>query len=287
MNINQVQAANQSVEDFQLITKFTLRVSAEKLNVKESPNSSSKTIGKVFKGNFVISDRLPAGGWMAIKYGDKDGFVETAGIDFYTPFIYKVAKDQKGIIIKEKPDSNSETLIIVKKGLVIEDYGEIKNGYSYIRYDNYIGFTKTNTLIKPKTALKYVDNSKDIVYYYDTIDSKDAWGLISTNQKVLVYSTVNGKAFIDEYPDDDEIEGYYIDSKYLVDKKPSTKNTEVVKKSSNTTTKSTSNTTNKRSNSHYKNCTELKKDFPNGVRRGHWAYAEKHDRDKDGWACES
>ncbi|WP_080647761.1 excalibur calcium-binding domain-containing protein [Lysinibacillus sphaericus] len=36
----------------------------------------------------------------------------------------------------------------------------------------------------------------------------------------------------------------------------------------------------------YKNCTELKKDFPNGVNKGHWAYESKHDRDSDGWACE-
>ena len=36
----------------------------------------------------------------------------------------------------------------------------------------------------------------------------------------------------------------------------------------------------------YKNCTELKKDFPNGVKSGHWAYQSKMDRDGDGHACE-
>ncbi len=36
----------------------------------------------------------------------------------------------------------------------------------------------------------------------------------------------------------------------------------------------------------FKNCTELRKVYPNGVASDHPAYASKHDRDKDGWACE-
>ncbi|MBN8193367.1 thermonuclease family protein [Bacillus sp. NTK074B] len=36
----------------------------------------------------------------------------------------------------------------------------------------------------------------------------------------------------------------------------------------------------------YQNCTELRKVYPDGVASDHPAYAKKHDRDKDGWACE-
>lgn len=36
----------------------------------------------------------------------------------------------------------------------------------------------------------------------------------------------------------------------------------------------------------FKNCTELRKKYPNGVASHHPAYASKHDRDKDNWACE-
>lgn len=36
----------------------------------------------------------------------------------------------------------------------------------------------------------------------------------------------------------------------------------------------------------YKNCTLLREVYPDGVPQGHPAYASKHDRDKDGWACE-
>lgn len=36
----------------------------------------------------------------------------------------------------------------------------------------------------------------------------------------------------------------------------------------------------------YKNCTELRKIYPDGIGSNHPAYESKHDRDGDGWACE-
>lgn len=36
----------------------------------------------------------------------------------------------------------------------------------------------------------------------------------------------------------------------------------------------------------FANCTAMRVYYPYGVRLGHPAYAEKHDRDNDGWACE-
>ncbi|MHD0398747.1 thermonuclease family protein [Staphylococcus simulans] len=36
----------------------------------------------------------------------------------------------------------------------------------------------------------------------------------------------------------------------------------------------------------YANCTELRKDYPEGVSKDHPAYRSKMDGDKDGWACE-
>jgi len=37
----------------------------------------------------------------------------------------------------------------------------------------------------------------------------------------------------------------------------------------------------------FKNCTELRQKYPNGVKKGHPAYLEKMDGNKDGFACES
>ncbi|MDV6378055.1 thermonuclease family protein [Sporosarcina sp. GW1-11] len=36
----------------------------------------------------------------------------------------------------------------------------------------------------------------------------------------------------------------------------------------------------------FKNCAELREKYPEGVKKGHPAYAEHMDRNRDGWACE-
>lgn len=61
------------------------------------------------------------------------------------------------------------------------------------------------------------------------------------------------------------------------------------KASANQTTtapKGSSATVNPKAPTSFQNCTELRVYYPKGVAQGHPAYASKHDRDKDGWACE-
>ncbi|WP_412729413.1 excalibur calcium-binding domain-containing protein [Cytobacillus praedii] len=43
---------------------------------------------------------------------------------------------------------------------------------------------------------------------------------------------------------------------------------------------------NSNNNEVFRNCTELREVYPEGVAEGHTAYATKLDREKDGWACE-
>ena len=70
------------------------------------------------------------------------------------------------------------------------------------------------------------------------------------------------------------------DTKPAATKRTETKKPTVTKK---TETKKPTVTQKKES---YKNCTELRKVYPKGVGKDHPAYESKHDRDKDGWACE-
>ncbi|WP_259337322.1 thermonuclease family protein [Staphylococcus succinus] len=53
----------------------------------------------------------------------------------------------------------------------------------------------------------------------------------------------------------------------------------------NDSTNDVSNSTEQNSKS-FPNCTALREVYPNGVPQGHSAYEPKHDRDKDGYACE-
>lgn len=54
----------------------------------------------------------------------------------------------------------------------------------------------------------------------------------------------------------------------------------------NTTTTAATTTATAATAENFKNCTELRKVYPDGVREGHRAYNPKMDRDKDGYACE-
>jgi micrococcal nuclease len=56
--------------------------------------------------------------------------------------------------------------------------------------------------------------------------------------------------------------------------------------SNNSNSSSGSSATSSGGTEYFKNCTELRKKYPEGVPSDHPAYASKHDRDKDGWACE-
>ena len=62
------------------------------------------------------------------------------------------------------------------------------------------------------------------------------------------------------------------------------------KSSSSSSSKSSSNQSSSSSSGgskeNFKNCTELRKVYPDGVPKGHPAYQGKMDRDKDDWACE-
>lgn len=55
---------------------------------------------------------------------------------------------------------------------------------------------------------------------------------------------------------------------------------------SNTQTKQQKPTPQPTQTKSFKNCTELRKVYPDGVDSKHPAYDKKHDGDKDGWACE-
>ncbi|MFC0270634.1 thermonuclease family protein [Metabacillus herbersteinensis] len=66
--------------------------------------------------------------------------------------------------------------------------------------------------------------------------------------------------------------------------------TKLVDSSNNSSSSSDSNsdstTTSSKTYVFYKNCTALREVYPDGVPSWHPAYASKHDRDKDNWACE-
>ncbi|MGE7840477.1 excalibur calcium-binding domain-containing protein [Lysinibacillus sp. NPDC093712] len=275
LNEEKVYALNQTLEDFDDGgIKYTVKISKSGAIVKEFPSVSSKTIGNIKGGEFVISNHMAEDGWMPIIYNGQYGFVDVSQIEFDLPYKISIVSSKSGVVVKEKATVDSNTVGTLSNGIIMDNYGEVGNGYSYVRYGNTIGYVKTSFLTNPKPVVKYISSSTEYIESY-LIASKvfGSAGLIQNGTKVYLYGSVAGWSYIDEYPDDGEVRGIYVESKYLVDKIESNTNLQNKK-------------TNSSNSGSYKNCTELKKDFPNGVKKGHWAYERKHDRDSDGWACE-
>ncbi|MFD4707448.1 excalibur calcium-binding domain-containing protein [Gottfriedia sp. NPDC058432] len=57
--------------------------------------------------------------------------------------------------------------------------------------------------------------------------------------------------------------------------------------SKNKTNQTKTNNSSKNNKQYFKNCTDLRKIYPNGVPKGNKAYQAQLDRDHDNYACET
>lgn len=163
----------------------------------------------------------------------------------------------------------------------------------------YIDTPESTNRIQPygKTASNYtctsLKHAKKIQVQYDG-PKKDKYG------RTLVWVWVDGKLLQKKLIDKGYVKGFYDYGTYSYEKtlrnaqvnakkkrvgiwsNPKKNLASSVAKPSKKPAKkpAVSNKTN------FKNCTELRKYYPNGVAKGHKAYQAKMDRDKDGYACE-
>ena len=200
-----------------------------------------------------------------------DGYISDAVLDD-APYTIKIASSKSGLVVKETPSLKGKTVATLQHKMVVRDFGTARDGWSFVQYGNVIGYAATNFMSKSQPITKYVVSSSLIVRNIASPSGIQV-GELSKNEQVAVHSTIAGWSYVTT----SAYEGYVVDS-YLSSKNPST----------TTTNKpgGSSNVHHSNSNKTYKNCTELRKDYPNGVGSDHPAYQSKHDRDKDGWACE-
>ncbi|AVK86992.1 hypothetical protein C3943_13230 [Lysinibacillus sp. B2A1] len=174
------------------------------------------------------------------------------------------------------PSLKAKTVATLQNKMVVKDFGTVGDGWSFVQYGNVIGYAATNFMSTSKPTTKYVVSN--LVVRNIASPSGANVGELSKNETVSVHSTIAGWSYIST----SSYEGYVVDS-YLSTKNPNATTNSKPSSSSNSNSSSSSSNSGK---SHYKNCTELRKDYPSGVGVGHPAYDSKHDRDKDGWACE-
>ncbi|WP_054769950.1 SH3 domain-containing protein [Lysinibacillus parviboronicapiens] len=243
--------------------------------VYEKPDSNSNVLGTVEKGTFVtlISENQNVS-FARITYlnsGDKivDGYISNSVLED-AQYSIKIASSKSGLVVKETPSLKGKTVATLQHKMVVKDFGSVRDGLSLVQYGNVIGYAATNFMSNSKPTTKYVVSSNLVVRNIASPSGINV-GELYKNEEVAVHSTIAGWSYVTT----SSSEGYVVDSN-LSSKNPN----------ATTSSKPGSSNTSNGSKSTYKNCTELRKDYPNGVDSSHPAYAKKHDRDGDGWACE-
>lgn len=159
-----------------------------------------------------------------------------------------------------------------------------KAGYSRFLY---VDTPESTNKIQPygKTASKYtctkLKKAKKIQLQYDG-PKKDKYG------RTLVWVWLDGKLLQESLVKKGYVKKFYDYGTYSYEKRLRTLQAQAKKKKVGlwsgkkeiTAPKKTTTKTN------FKNCTELRQYYPNGVPKSHPAYQEKMDRDHDGYACE-
>lgn len=250
--------------------------------VYEKSDANSKVLGTVEKGTFVTLINKNQNSFSRIIYLNSeskiiDGYVSDSVLED-AKYTIKIASSKSGLVVKEMPSLKAKTVATLQNKMVVKDFGSVGDGWSFVQYGNVIGYAATNFMSTSKPTSKHVVSTSLVVRNIASPSGANV-GELYKNEVVSVHSTIAGWSYIST----SSYEGYVVDS-YLSTKNP--KATTNSKPSSSTSSNSSSSSNNNNSKSYYKNCTELRKDHPNGVSSSHPAYAKKLDRDGDGWACE-
>lgn len=244
-------------------------------DVYSQPDLSSKVVATLAEGTIVTELKSNVNGYSFISFRGNDGkmaygYVSDLSLDD-AAYEIKVVASSNGALVKEFASKNSNTLATLQNNMVVRYYGAVAGGWSHVQYGNIVGYVASSH-IKNSTPIARYSTTNGLVVRNIASTSGLNLGSLDKGEKVSVHSTIAGWSYITST----SVDGYVVAS-YLNAKDPNAV----------TTTPKTSNSSNKGSSStSYKNCTELKRDFPNGVSSSHWAYQSKMDRDKDGWACE-
>ncbi|MEB2282417.1 hypothetical protein LAV73_20950 [Lysinibacillus xylanilyticus] len=188
-------------------------VSGTNLVVRESPNDTSSSIGNLAKDEFVI-EFSSSDGWSHIQTGDVKGYVTSSFLSV-PPSTIKIANSKSGLVVKSKPSPSASTLATLKYNMIVEDYGSVGNGWSFVQYGNVVGYVKSDFIGKTKTTTKYVNTGSGVIVRNIASQSGASVGSLSNGTQVTVHSTLVGWSYVTA----GSIKGYVVDA-FLSAKKP-------------------------------------------------------------------
>lgn len=239
----------------------TYQVTAKSLNVRTNAGTKYKKVGQLVKGT-EITINGKKGNWYRFKYKGKNRYVSSKSLKKSkvnkASGTYQVTA--KSLSVRTNNSSKYKKVGSLPRGTEIKINGKKGNWYRFKHPDGFNRYISSKYLKKSKVnkaSGRYEVTAKSLNIRTNAGSTYKKVGTIKKGKQIVINGK-KGNWYRFKY------KGYnrYISSKNLI----------------------RANKSSKKKN--FKNCTELRKVYPDGVPKGHPAYEPRLDRDKDNWACE-
>ena len=169
-------------------------VTSSSLVVKASGSPSANTVATLSKGNFVTVFST-SNGWATIQSGNVRGHVNASFLKT-PPSTIKIASSKSGLVVKTTPTKPAPTSATLKHNMIVEDFGSVGGGWSFVQYGNVTGYVATSFIGKPKTSTKYVNTASGVVVRNIASPSGANTGTLENRTQVTVHSTLAGWSYV-------------------------------------------------------------------------------------------
>ncbi|HEY4599701.1 MAG TPA: SH3 domain-containing protein [Cerasibacillus sp.] len=239
----------------------TYQVTAKNLSIRTNAGTKYKKVGSLVRGT-EININGKKGNWYRFKYKGKNRYVSSKLLKkskvYKASGTYQVTA--KSLSVRTNAGSKYKKIGSLARGTEIKVNGKKGNWYRFRHPDGFNRYVSSKHLNKSKVykaSGRYEVVPKSLNVRTNAGTKYKKVGTLKRGKQIIVNGK-KGSWYRFKY------NGYnrYISSKSLI----------------------RANKSSKKSN--FKNCTELRKVYPDGVPKGHPAYEPRLDRDKDNWACE-
>ena len=186
--------------------------SEQVLRVQASP--SAKAVTTLPKGTLVTQFQTVAGGWSYVQANQYKGYVATKALIVPKSTI-KIASSKSGLVVKETASPKSKTTATLKYNMIVEDFGSVGGGWSFVQYGNVTGYVASSFIGKPKEVTKYVVGTSNNTVRNIASTSGISKGVVKGGTAVTEYAQIAGWSYISA----GSVRGY-IPTNQLVAKKP-------------------------------------------------------------------
>ncbi|WP_404427528.1 hypothetical protein LG296_04580 [Ureibacillus chungkukjangi] len=124
--------------------------------LRKSSNTNAVSITTLPKGTLVTQFSNNSDGWSYVQANNKKGYVLTNSL--ITPkSTIKIASSKSGVVVKETATTKSNTVATLKYNMVVEDFGAVGGGWSFVQYGNVTGYVNSKFIGTTSSTKKYTN----------------------------------------------------------------------------------------------------------------------------------